>query len=243
MQILCSTEYDRVKREDWQRNIDEKHLLRIMESMREVGFIPALHITMDKHWNLKVGQHRFEASRRLGIPFYYIIEENLTAERMRRIESLSKNWSLEDYTESYAASGRESYKRLRDLKKETGISYAAILDLALSGWSRGRGLDSPFFKGDLDFNDNHVAFVRLVLGRVLEMGAYWDAKKDRALLRVMAILTRDNRYNHKRMLAKLEMQRAKFVRAPNAKMYLTMLTDIYNWSSKPQYRVNFDRKG
>ena len=94
---------------------------QIVDSIQKVGYVCTPIIINEKNEVID-GQNRLAALQELGLPVYYIIQENTNIQTCRALNIGQKNWSTIDYIDSYAESGNHtlSYKRLQSLINSYG---------------------------------------------------------------------------------------------------------------------------
>jgi hypothetical protein len=80
------------------RDVDQKHVLALMRSIVASDHTPSHPISVkcvdEKMWIFD-GQHRFVACRNLGIPIYYVIDDDASEEALLTIQT-SKKWTAWD---------------------------------------------------------------------------------------------------------------------------------------------------
>lgn len=110
-------------------NRDVKSYKRVLESIKNVGYIPN-PIIVNENYEVIDGQHRLQACEELGISIAYIMIPGLNIESARSMNIGQKNWKTEDYIKSFSATGNESYTRVLNLwKLDPGHQYAVIVAL------------------------------------------------------------------------------------------------------------------
>lgn len=76
------------------------------------------------------GQHRLEASKKVGVPIEYIVKPGLDENDIVRMNTVQKPWSLKNYIESYANQGNGEYIKLMNLIKENYSNVTATTSIA-----------------------------------------------------------------------------------------------------------------
>lgn len=110
--IYETGEYGLFKNLSGNRFVD--HSGKIAESMKERGLLLA-PIIVNENYEIIDGQNRFEACKKLNLPVYYVIAEGYGINECIAMNSVSKNWSVFDYIQSYADLGNYNYKYLQDM--------------------------------------------------------------------------------------------------------------------------------
>lgn len=124
MTILKTTNYDMFNKSDYNRPILEKNVLKLMRSLKAKNLLKNRPILVDKDLNVQDGQHRLEAAKRLNIPVYYEVQEDLTPEDMVRLNDNQALWNNNNYLNFHVQKGNLEYIKLNNFLKEHKISLA-----------------------------------------------------------------------------------------------------------------------
>ena len=73
------------------------------------------------------GQHRLEAYKVLGLPVHYIVKEGLTLQDIRKLNSVSRKWTMHEYMMSHFKLGSEHYVTLEWFVRTYGFSVSDSL--------------------------------------------------------------------------------------------------------------------
>ena len=151
MKIIYETnEYDAFNRLPGQRNVNEKHVVEIMSSIKQYGWLSD-PIRVTERLEIFDGQHRLEALKRLGMPVEYIVIEGLsTADAVRIINNTQMKWRIRDYTESYAETGHEGYGLVKSLMDKYGVTEGLVFRAANREGIGGRA-STKYKEGDSKF--------------------------------------------------------------------------------------------
>ena len=143
----------------YNRDLDENHVIELVQSMKEGGFWPDKAIGVRRNLesgklDVLLGHHRFEAARRLGIAVVYVvIEDDRT---IWEDERLAKKWSWRDYLESYSRRGFSEYLALREYHRRTGIPLALCIAF-MGGHTAGFNLRKQFLSGAFVCNGGRLS--------------------------------------------------------------------------------------
>ena len=154
MKILSTKNYDMFKLTDLNRykGVTESHVKAIMKSIIECNLLHVRPILVGKDNVVIDGQHRLEAAKRLGVPIYYSVHEDLGEEDLLPLTAGNLKWSCEDYLNYYAKKGCESSKLILDLGKKTG--YSCTFLLKITGKSGGSLFKMIKDNKPINFPDN-----------------------------------------------------------------------------------------
>lgn len=144
------------------REIELSKRSDLRESMRRQGFIPSLHAIVrggeGGKYDVIDGQHRIEMARKLGLPVYYVVEDQEID--VAEINSTSVRWSLKDYLQRYLHHDPHGYyaqvKRYSEMFGLTIGQSAALL--------AGR---TSFSKVSREFKSGHY--------KIKDASLAWDA--------------------------------------------------------------------
>lgn len=128
MTTSSTLEYGQFSRLQGNRPLVEKHVLALVHSIEAVGNLTSkMPVQVNKDLEILDGQHRLEACRRLGLPIYYEIIDNMTIAEVRTINRQRRNWTWQDYGYSYAAGGLQSYQDFMQLYEAYAYPFAVLL--------------------------------------------------------------------------------------------------------------------
>lgn len=145
-EILKADKYDLFVLHPHNRMVKDGLVRKKMKVLDQYGWCPGAPMVCAKilggKFEIRDGQHRFEAAKRLGIAVWYVVlpeSECPTPEQLNAGNGGAKTWGLSDYVDSYSAIGNEQYVELRDFAAEYRIplSHAAALLFGLCGHSHG----------------------------------------------------------------------------------------------------------
>ena len=128
-EVVCEVyrSFDYEKFVDLRGNRDdaEKRAKKIVESINDVGFI-INPIIVNKKYEIVDGQARTIALKSLGLPIYYIVDDDIGFKECIAMNSNQTNWKLMDYISGYSEVGNDDYVRFKILcdeyLKDFGIS-------------------------------------------------------------------------------------------------------------------------
>lgn len=113
-QILVTNDYEKFKKLQGNRAVDEDRVKKIISSIRNVGYITSPIIVNEK-MEVIDGQGRLEALKRLEMPVEYIVHEGIGIEECIEMNVNQTNWNDFDYIKSHADNGNQSYKLIMNL--------------------------------------------------------------------------------------------------------------------------------
>jgi hypothetical protein len=234
-QVLMTTDYDLFQNISGNRHINKLHLNRLKTSMQEKYL--AVPIIVNDKYQIIDGQHRYEAAKDLGKPIYYIKIDGLKLPDIHRLNTNSKNWGADDYLDGYVELGYPEYIRYKAFKEKYKFGHDETKAL-LSGTKTADGHQVNGFKeGSFRIKDLKEAEVNAE--KILLVGEYYDGIKRRSFVKAMIELFRNVQYNHAQFLKKLKFQRDSLIDCTNAKQYITLIEEIYNYKSAKKVNLRF----
>ena len=117
-------------------NRDIDHWKRLVASMSKADLMSP--IIVNDGMEIIDGQNRFMARRFLGLPIHYIVQDSYGPAEMRLYNNDSKNWTKNDFIQSYATEGRGAYELLQQLYINYPRLSKAVIDQCAFGGLAGR---------------------------------------------------------------------------------------------------------
>lgn len=223
-ETYISEDYDKFKWLGGNRNVDKKHVQKLVHSIETRGNLTdQFPIVVNERYEILDGQHRFEALKELGEPIVYIIKPKVGINEVRDINTTHRNWTWLDYARSYADLGNEDYEQILSLYEEYGQAFSVLM--VYTGGTENRSRSSEFYDGRYEVDD--YAHARKLLG-MLKEAQQAASNVSRPLSIALKSIFEQPRYNHERMLKKLRKYSEMLEHAHNIKEYRRALEDIYN---------------
>lgn len=226
MTIQLAT-YDKFKMIEFNREVSEKHKNKLIESMKENGFMVACPVIVDKKMRVIDGQHRIHAARDLGIEIPYIVQEDATDDHIIAYNSLSKRWTLEDYILFYAKKGSRPYTLLKQFAEANGYKYSMALTVLL-GTVIGTGNSRYIKMGKLKVSYDDLEAGAERARNISQISAICGLRGDK-FVRALVCMMRNPRYDHAHFLSRLSFLGKKIKRVGSSFEYLAQLSKAYNY--------------
>lgn len=225
-----------------QRKIYRKNVDRLKKSMREL-YIPSV-IKVNKDWFILDGQHSKQALMELSegnedLEIVYVMydTEGKDREACTLLNTTNKNWEFGDWIETKANEGNKDYIWLRDFTDQFNIDLNTAKYIVLGANSGGLGrtkLDTMIKQGKMVITEEQrTRAIRIVkqLQEIEQITSRVDVK-GRRFQNAFVKVALNEKYDHERMINKLEYQMNKLYKCSNQSDYVKMLKDIYNYRSK-----------
>ncbi len=154
---MKTKDFKKFKKTIGNRNLNEGLIKRIMDSIKEIGFVESRPIIIDSEFNVIDGQHRLEACIRLDIDAHYVIED-LDADKAITYLNMNQGiWRLNDWINKHSEKGIACYEFLKKFNENNklGISNAIMIVVGSSS-RRAKKIRNgePF---DINKDSNNIA--------------------------------------------------------------------------------------
>ena len=158
-------------------NRDIDHEERIEKSIRKSGLL-IQPILVNQNMQIIEGQNRYQACKKLGLPIYYVIQNDIGLEEVKSLNSASKNWTTQNYIHSFAAGNRQlDYVYVEQLIKAypwvgfSALSFA-IRGVAYGGTQTKMIREGKFQCDELEYNKavSALEYLSQVKDEILSVG-------------------------------------------------------------------------
>ena len=227
-QVYKTNDYSKFKSKDGNRNLNELHLKRLTESVKQNDLLHANPILVNEKYEIIDGQHRFNVCRELGKSVHYIKVKGLGLNEIQVLNANSKNWKIEDYIDGYCSMGKSHYLELKKYINSTNLGVTVLVAL-FCGSDNGDYITN-LKNGDLKITHKHRGLV--ILKWINEWQTHYAGFSRRSFVLALAHLYTVKGYNHDKMMQKIKYQSAKLVDSINTKTYLALLEEIYNYKER-----------
>lgn len=168
------------------RNISEKHVFNLMESIKKKNKLEGCPILVSPEMKILDGQHRIAAVRKLNeldpvnpVKIFFWIDNDFREDDIILYNAIQKSWDLPDYMDYHSSNNRHSYKLLKTYVTKYKIPFHSAYNIICNlhpdtrtnmskKYKRGRMYISPSEDKELDsyfremkhFINHLVALVR-----------------------------------------------------------------------------------
>jgi ASC-1-like (ASCH) protein len=138
IQILCTTNYERLILREDNRKIDFKTVQRLIQSFYKDGilFVPGV---VNKYREVIDGQHRLAALKQIAettghrIPFYFIPMGEYSEKEMIIINKISNIWGKPQYLDHYVVRENKNYILFKQFKEDFPWTNASTSEALFTG--------------------------------------------------------------------------------------------------------------
>tara|TARA_R110000824_G_scaffold309442_1_gene496803 strand:+ start:301 stop:1209 length:909 start_codon:yes stop_codon:yes gene_type:complete len=244
--VLYTSNYDKFKIMEDNRDIDNKHVAELIENIRNRGQLQP--IIINEKNEIIDGQRRFRCCKLLGIPVMYLVSYKTTIKDVLMINTSQKSWSSWDYLKAYSHTNHDNYVEYRKVLKFLE-DYVLRFDIALFllygkplQYNAGKGLKA-FKLGT--FKVDSLEKAQRQASQLLKIKAFAPnlikiAKFCKAFLRVSIVDDFSLITGYKQ----LEANTNKFDRCQNQRDWDEAMVRAYNHNlKKPNKRISILKDG
>lgn len=233
--INTSTEYNLFSTILGNRLVSQKKTDNIVSDIKKglnlLPFCPILVFEKEGQFKIVDGQHRFNAAKKLELPVYYILCEEMDLKYIAQLNSRSDKWKNSDFLECYIQLGIKDYEVLLDFIKEYKLIYSAAVDLLMSGVPRGGGVENMEKFRNGAFKVNFFEESKQIVELTAEIFDRYVFYNDRCLIGAVQEL-------QKAGVCDFEHLKTKISEAPNImdkkssiKEYKYLIEQVYNFKN------------
>jgi hypothetical protein len=225
--VLKTNDYSKFKSKDGNRNLNELHLKRLTQSIKQNDLLHANPILVNENYEIIDGQHRFNVCRQLNKPVHYVKVKGLGLSEIQILNANAKNWKLEDYIDGYCSMGMQEYCYLKALITKTNLGITPLLSMFT--YYNGTSCDD-LKNGQLILNFKNRGLI--ILEWIKDWVKFYQGGDRRSFIYALIQLYNVKGYSHEKMMQKIKYQSTKLVDCTNTKTYLALLEEIYNFKER-----------
>jgi hypothetical protein len=234
--IATTKDFSRFKTVTGNRAVTETHVKRLMASIGRKNLLPFAPILVNENMEVIDGQHRLEAARLLGLEVTYITAPGARIKDVQLLNASQKQWTLEDYTNSYATQGYKDYQILKEFYQNQDIPVSiAVWLLTKDSWGGGHMM--KFKEGGFVITSMEEAYEVADRIKMFQEHTTPQVRRSRGFIRALRTLHRNNKVNWEHMKEKLNIYAHQIPAYQSSKDYLRTLEDIYNFKAREVSRI------
>jgi hypothetical protein len=232
--VSVTTDYGMFIRHDGNRKISDLNLKRLIKSMSKKTLIRP--IIVNEKFEVIDGQHRLAALEKLQQPVYYVKIYGYGLPEMQILNSVSKNWTADDFMESYIDLGYEDYKKYKEFKMRYGWGHTETI-MVITNKKHKICTGKDFNTGEFKIGDYQLAVDNAE--KIEMVKQFYSGYKRRNFIYAMLRLFENSNYNHSVFLGKLSYQSASLVDCVTTEQYILLIEDIYNYKNKNKVSLRY----
>tara|TARA_R100000734_G_scaffold5111_1_gene4475 strand:+ start:169 stop:882 length:714 start_codon:yes stop_codon:yes gene_type:complete len=232
-QVYETKDYDLFKFIHGNRNVNNLQLDRLEKSISEQYI--QVPIIVNEKYEIIDGQHRFTVLKSLKKPIYFIKVDGLGMSEVHRLNTINKNWTLEDYMNSYCNKGLSEYLKFKAFKDRYKFSYAECLKLLVDHANTNN--QEKFRQGK--FKIKSLEYAEHNAQIILSYEKYYDGVRRRCFVAAILDCLKLKDFKHRTLLKKMSYQSQKISHQSSKEDYLRIIEKIYNFNTKNKIRLNY----
>ena len=233
-----------------QRMISKSNISNIKKSMEQL-YIPSV-IKVNQDWYILDGQHSKEAIQELalnGAQIVYVMYDTKGRDKevCVLLNTVGKQWTTNDFLDLWVSCGNNNYIWFKEFQNNHNLNYQTMITL-INGSIMGSStrLSKEFKNGEMVITDEQkqrAIRIGYLLDEIRTSCSVNDnskaVSKQRAFHLAFIKMALDSRYDHTRMIKKINLNLGNFRKCTNMSNYLDMLQGFYNYNEKGKKRINF----
>lgn len=235
MEIQSTTDYSLFSVINGNRVISKKKVTKlecdITDGLNLLPYCPIIVYRDKDKLCIVDGQHRFEVSKLLNSPVYYVICDALNLRQIARLNSRSDKWSNRDFMKCYINLGVEDYKILEAFMSEYGIIYSAAIDLLMYGSSAKKTASMEKFR-DGEFKVNFLEEAEEVVKLTKYVFGRYVFSTDRNLIQAMEQLKKVGKCDFEVLKQKIAAAPMLMDQQSSPKEYVYNIERVYNHNNQ-----------
>lgn len=233
--IESTKEYDGFVSITGNRNLNQKKINKIIEDINNgLNLLPYCPIIVyqDNEKNMIVdGQHRFEVSKKIDLPVYYVVADKLTLSQIAMMNSRQDKWTINDFLRAYIKVGIEDYIILKDVVKKYRVNVLTTANYLMTGNMNSRKKVDPNFRDGLfrvKFLEETIALFAItqsIFGR-------YTFSTDRSLIQAVQSIQKKGLCNFEELKACIDRAPMVMDKQATVKEYMNNIERVYNFKKK-----------
>tara|TARA_Y100000034_G_scaffold118161_1_gene158534 strand:- start:89 stop:862 length:774 start_codon:yes stop_codon:yes gene_type:complete len=226
------------------RDINFKYVDKLIESMKTLNLIVPILVRKNSGSKLLIvdGQHRFEASKRLGRAIHYIeVANKINVKQMRQLNENQQKWSMNDYLTSYLKSEKDPqgpYHTFAWFTNRYKFPFQINIDLLCNTPMQATSM-SAFREGNITIKDLPDAIEKADF--IISLKKYTKLYSKRSFVLALVIAMRSSMpLDRERFRNQLSNHRSDLYRCDSAAQYLDCINVIYNKNLRMKDRVYYN---
>ena len=249
--IYCTNDYSIFKNHRSNREVKSSHKAQILRSLKRKNLLKDNPILIDSKNYILDGQARLECAKELDLPIYYRIAQNSTIEDIPSLQ-IAVRWTKYDYLNHFIKEGNKNYIKFEEFMKESGFKLNFVekvltrkQDVRSETQVHGyRARYNKFENGDFKYpkDDSHAwQFISCVK----DFKKFYSEKiiyDNSFLTAYFKIWLNIDKYNHNKMMEKIENFTSKLIKCADINEYFKILVELYNAGIKRQDQWTYFKK-
>lgn len=232
MKVETSVNYDKFKKLEFNRDIIETTVKKLVNLNRETNEFQYFPIVVNSNYEIIDGQHRYEACKILERPIYYLMksDKRSTVEDVNRVNVAGRRHNLSTKLEMLGRAGDEVILELISIRDEINGAYglSGVFNFSIMSIQSGVTTQKVLESGNLDICN--IEHTRECLKYLLD-SQIKDRKKERILFVVLSI-AKKNKMPFKKVVDLLNKRHFMIETYPNKEFARKHFIEVINYNKK-----------
>jgi len=232
--IHTTTDYGQFQHIEGNRELNPRHVARLVKAITEKDL--QIPILVDQDMRVVDGQHRLEAYKELKIHVTFIIKKDFDIKDVRKLNSVSKNWTLTQYLYSFKDLRLEPYVHLEWFHRQ--YKFGITECLAMLGGSYGSHILYKFKNGTWVVKDLERG--KLWASRINFLKDYFVHYKKVSFVRAMISSFKNKDFDWGRFEQKIENFSSILKNQGSTLDFLINIEKLYNHKTPTNKKIRFN---
>lgn len=149
--VFASNDYDKFKLTDWNRNVSDARVRKLIKSIEEVGQ-RRVPIVVNKEMEIVDGQTRFMALKKMGKPIHFVIDPDADKKVCVCLNNGQSNWNTQDFIDAYEKQGIEDYVRFNEtVRRHASVNWQSLHAIVTDTIATGGKAAQSLRNGELKY--------------------------------------------------------------------------------------------
>jgi len=234
--IYSTTEYSKFKKLKGNRAINELHVRKLVESIKEKDL--EMPIAVDENMNVLDGQHRLEAYKIVGNPVTYIIKNQFELQDVRNVNSVNRKWTLTEYLMSYCKLGKKDYQLLEWFHRTYEFGIAECIAMLNGKGYTNVAILKEFRKGDFVIDDLEQG--KTWAKNINACGEYFQYYKKGTFIKAMLHAMKHKDFKWSIFFKRLCNNSSKLKNQGSRNDFIVNIERIYNHGTANKSKIRLD---
>ena len=237
-EIFETKDYSIFTFRDDNRIINENHVKKLANRMKEVGWLSSSVVTLNGSGEVIDGQHRVKAAMSVKCPIRYKVTRGAGSEEMTSMNTLQRNWSPFDHLHKFVVRGNQNYITFQNFVND--FSEFKYTEIAMFLNNCQSSIDRDIFESG-KYVTRDVNKARLWATQLRSLKPYFDKYYNKAIfVRAMVkIMSNKPEFKFEEFEHKLKLRPGMLVPSGTVDQYVEMVEKIYNYRSREKVNLRF----
>lgn len=231
--IYSSVKYDEFDTIIGNRVISEKKIDLIIKDIKKginlLPYAPIIVYLKGEKLMIVDGQHRFNVSKKLEMPVYYVVAEALELKQIAMLNSRQDKWKPTDFLKCYIKIGIEDYKILDEVLKEFEVGLSTTCEFLMYGDKMQHRRESSQKFRDGEFKVNFLEETKALFKLSHSLFDRYRFYRDRNLIEAVQRLQKKGLCDFERLKEKINLGPNEMDKQTSVKNYMYNIERVYNY--------------